>query len=87
MINAKTLPNSDITNVLYEPQNYSAVDESLTEHLKAIDSALALPASGLPPLEVYAGSKYTVPTNTQVLYLIPIKIDGEIVVNGNLIKI
>lgn len=41
MINAKTLPNSDLTTVLHNPQHYTALDDSLTEHLSGIDAAIA----------------------------------------------
>lgn len=45
------------------------------------------PAASAPPLTIAAGSTYTVPVNTQVLFSFPIAADGLLVVDGVLIEV
>lgn len=87
MITSKIVQTSNTLYVTFSPTNYNPVDDSLTSHLEALDTKLELASVGPPPLHIYATMSYKVPDNTQVLYVVPIKVDGDLVVDGTLIKV
>lgn len=87
MITAKVVQTSDTLYTTFEPENYNPEGNSLTDHLEALDQRIALASVGPPPLTIYSNTSYKVPENTQVLYVVPIKVDGTLVVDGTLIKV
>lgn len=42
---------------------------------------------GFVPTYIAEGETFTVPENTQALYVLPILVDGDLVIDGNLVEI
>ena len=83
-LNGTVVYSSVNTRVSYSPLNYVG-GPFLQQHLQGIDAKLS--GSSAPPLHIFAGTTYTVYQNTQVLTVLPIDIDGELVIDGAFFQI
>ncbi|WP_374248067.1 hypothetical protein [Thermomonas sp.] len=75
-----------------ESQQDGRLSVAMPEGLAPLDANGVVPPEHLPPPAfvptlIPAGTTFTVPANTQALYFIPIRIDGDLVVDGTLVEI
>lgn len=80
------LPNADGRIPIAAPYGLATLDED------GLLSASQRPPSsggggGFVPTYIADGETFTVPANTQALYRLPITVDGELIVDGNLVEI
>ncbi len=83
----KTVVYSGNLRVNYTPLGYVPVNGTLNGHLAGIDAALSAVLDPMPPLVIPQGTSYKVRENKQILYAIPIQVDGDLIVDGVLYQV
>lgn len=83
----KTIVYSGNLRVDYVPSAYVPANPYLTGHLMGINAALQSVSDPMPPLVIPAGDSYKVKSNKQILYAIPIDVDGDLIVDGVLYQV
>lgn len=79
------LPNADGRIPIAAPFGLATLDEDGL--LSASQRPPSSGGGGFVPTYIADGDTFTVPENTQALYVLPILVDGDLVIDGNLVEI